>query len=111
MALFGDSVGLDGYSTWWSYIPHFMGTPGYVYAYAYGYLFALAIFRSYQREGEAMVDPYLDLLRAGGSKKPEELAEMVGLDLTDPSIWASGIDAIAEDLDQAEALANELGLG
>ena len=105
-ALFGDSVGVDGYSTWWSYIPHFMGTPGYVYAYAYGYLFALAIFRAYQREGDAMVAPYLDLLRAGGSKTPEELAAMVGLDLTDPSIWASGIEAIADDLDQAEALAN-----
>ena len=110
-ALFGDSVSVDGYDTWWSYIPHFMGTPGYVYAYAYGYLFALAIFRSYQREGDAIVAPYLDLLRAGGSKAPEELAGMVGLDLTDPSIWASGIEAIADDLDQAEALAVEIGLG
>jgi len=110
-ALFADSVGLDGYATWWSYIPHFMGTPGYVYAYAYGFLFALAIFRSYQQEGESMVDAYLDLLRAGGSKKPEELAQMVGLDLTDPSIWATGIDAISDDLDEAEALANEIGLG
>jgi oligoendopeptidase F len=109
--LFGDSVGIDGYDSWWSYIPHFMGTPGYVYAYAYGYLFALAIFRSYQREGDAIVGPYLDLLRAGGSKSPEELASMVGLDLTDPSIWASGIEAIADDLDEAEALALEIGLG
>ena len=110
-ALFGDSVSVEDYDTWWSYIPHFMGTPGYVYAYAYGYLFALAIFRSYQREGDSMVAPYLDLLRAGGSKSPEELARMVGLDLTDPSIWASGIDAIADDLDEAEALAVEIGLG
>jgi oligoendopeptidase F len=110
-ALFGDSVSVEDYDSWWSYIPHFMSTPGYVYAYAYGYLFALAIFRSYQREGDAMVAPYLDLLRAGGSKAPEELAAMVGLDLTDPSIWASGIDAIADDLDEAEALAAEIGLG
>ena len=110
-ALFGDSVGTEGYDTWWSYIPHFMGTPGYVYAYAYGYLFALAIFRSYQREGDAIVGPYLDLLRAGGSKSPEDLARMVGLDLTDPSIWASGIEAMADDLDEAEALAAEIGLG
>ncbi len=110
-ALFGGSVGVDGYSTWWSYIPHFMGTPGYVYAYAYGYLFALAIFRAYQREGDAMVAAYLDLLRAGGSRTPEELAAMVGLDLTDPSIWASGIEAMADDLDEAEALATEIGLG
>ena len=110
-ALFGDSVGIDGYSTWWSYVPHFTNSPGYVYAYAYGYLFALAIFRSYQREGDAIVAPYLGLLRAGGSKPPQELARMVGLDLTDPSIWASGIEAMADDLDEAEALAREIGLG
>jgi oligoendopeptidase F len=110
-ALFGDSVGIDGYSTWWSYIPHFTGSPGYVYAYAYGYLFALAVFRSYEREGEAIVAPYLDLLRAGGSRSPEELARMVGLDLTDPLIWASGIDALTESLDEAERLAEEIGLG
>jgi oligoendopeptidase F len=110
-ALFGDSVGIDGYTPWWSYIPHFTGVPGYVYAYAYGYLFALAIYRRYQAEGDAMVDPYLDLLRAGGSKPPEDLARMVGLDLADPAIWASGIDALAVELDEAEQLANELGLG
>ncbi len=109
--LFADSVGTEGYGSWWSYIPHFLGTPGYVYAYAYGFLFALAIFRAHQREGDAMVGSYLDLLRAGGSQSPEELAAMVGLDLTDPAIWASGIDAIADDLDQAEALAAEIGLG
>ena len=93
-----------------SYIPHFTGVPGYVYAYAYGYLFALAVYRRYQAEGDAMVEPYLDLLRAGGSKAPEELARMVGLDLSDPAIWASGIDALAVELDEAEQLANELGL-
>jgi oligoendopeptidase F len=58
-----------------------------------------------------MVAAYLDLLRAGGSRTPEELAAMVGLDLTDPSIWASGIEAMADDLDEAEALATEIGLG
>jgi len=109
--LFGDSVGIGGYDTWWSYVSHFTNSPGYVYAYAYGYLFALAIFRSYQREGDSIVAPYLDLLRAGGSKPPEELARMVGLDLTDPSIWASGIEALSDELDEAEALATELGLG
>ena len=109
--LFGDSVGIGGYDTWWSYIPHFTNVPGYVYAYAYGYLFALAIFRSYEREGDAIVAPYLDLLRAGGSKAPEDLARIVGLDLTDPSIWASGIEALSDDLGEAEALATELGLG
>ena len=109
-ALFGDSVGLDGYVPWWSYIPHFTGAPGYVYAYAFGYLFSLAIYRRYVLEGDAMVEPYLDLLRAGGSRSPEELAQIVGLDLTDPSIWAGGLEALGEELDEAERLADELAL-
>ena len=109
--MFGDSVDTQGYATWWSYIPHFIGTPGYVYAYAYGFLFALSIFRKYELEGEAIVGPYLDLLRAGGSKRPEELAEIVGLDLTDRKIWDAGIDALAAEMDEAEALATEIGLG
>ena len=109
--LFARSVDIDGYGTWWSYIPHFLSTPGYVYAYAYGFLFALAIFRKYEQEGESMVEPYFDVLRAGGSRPPEELAAIVGLDLTDPSIWKSGIDALSDELDEAEALATEIGLG
>jgi oligoendopeptidase F len=108
--MFGDSVDVDGYGTWWSYVSHFTGVPGYVYAYAYGFLFALAIFRRYEIEGDSMVEPYFELLRSGGSKAPEELAEIVGLDLTDPSIWASGIDALSGELDEAEALAKEIGL-
>ena len=111
LALFADSVDIDGYGTWWSYIPHFVSTPGYVYAYSYGFLFALAIFRRYEVEGDAMVEPYLELLRLGGSKPPEELARVVGLDLTAPGIWECGIDALAAELDEAESLANEIGLG
>lgn len=109
--LFGDSVDTTGYGSWWSYVNHFAAVPGYVYAYAYGYLFALSIFRAYEREGDALVEPYLQLLRAGGSKSPEELARIVGLDLTDAAIWASGIDALADELDEAERLAAEIGLG
>ena len=109
--MFDDSVDLDGYGRWWSYIPHFLSTPGYVYAYAYGFLFALSIFRKYELEGDAMVEPYLELLRAGGSKPPEELAAIVGLDLADPGLWDNGIDALAAELDEAEALALEIGLG
>jgi oligoendopeptidase F len=110
-ALFGDSVGTDGYATWWSYIPHFMSVPGYVYAYSYGYLFALTVFRRYEQEGDALVEPYLELLSLGGSRSPVELAKIVGLDLTDPSIWSTGIDALSDDVDAAERLAAEIGLG
>jgi oligoendopeptidase F len=109
-AMFADSVDIDGYGIWWSYIPHFIGTPGYVYAYSYGFLFALSIFRKYELEGDSMVEPYLELLRAGGSKPPSELAEIVGLDLTDPKIWEAGIEALAVELDEAEALAVDIGL-
>jgi oligoendopeptidase F len=108
--MFADAVDLDGYGTWWSYVSHFTGVPGYVYAYAYGFLFALAIFRKYELEGDSMVEPYFELLGTGGSKTPEDLAQIVGLDLTDPSIWASGIDALAVELDEAEALATEIGI-
>jgi oligoendopeptidase F len=108
-SVFGDAVSTEGYGTWWSYIGHFAAVPGYVYAYAYGFLFALSIFRRWEREGDALVEPYLDLLRAGGSKAPEELARMVGLDLSDPAIWSTGIDALAEEIDEAERLADTLG--
>ena len=109
--MFADSVDVDGYGTWWSYIPHFLSTPGYVYAYAYGFLFALSIFHRYEQEGDAMVEPYLEVLRSGGSRSPEDLARIVGLDLTDPRIWESGIEALSTELDEAEALATEIGLG
>ena len=105
--LFGDSVDTTGYDMWWSYIPHFVAEPGYVYAYAYGYLFSLAIYRRYEREGNAMVGPYLELLRQGGSQAPEDLARIVGLDLSDPAIWAGGIDALDELLGEAEELAKK----
>ena len=105
--LFADSVDIEGYDTWWSYIPHFASVPGYVYAYAYGYLFSLAIFRRYEQEGDAIVEPYFELLARGGSQTPEELAQIVELDLSDASIWASGIEALDELLGEAEALAED----
>src|ERR1700721_4793377 len=66
--MLGDSVELtEGYRTWWSYIPHFIGSPGYVYAYAYGPLLALSVYRQYEQQGAAFVPAYLDLLGRGGS--------------------------------------------
>ncbi len=108
-SMLGD-VDLAGYETWWSYVPHYVVSPGYVYAYAYGYLFSLAIFRKWEREGESMVEPYLDLLRAGGSQPPERLAAIVGLDLSAPELWTDGLSAIDELMGQAEALAAEGGI-
>jgi oligoendopeptidase F len=108
--LFGDSVQMrDGYRSWWSYIPHFISVPGYVYAYAYGQLFALSAYRRYLDEGQSFVPRYLELLAAGGSRSPEKLAEIVGIDLTDPGFWDSGLELVEEQLTDAERLAERLG--
>ncbi len=104
--MLGDSVELtDGYRSWWSYIPHFIGTPGYVYAYAYGQLLALSVYQLYEQEGEALVPRYLEMLRRGGSLRPEELGAIVGVDLADPSFWDAGLDLVEVRLKEAEAAA------
>ncbi len=108
--LLGDSVELDDdYGMWWSYIWHFVDAPGYVYAYAYGHLLALSVYRRYEEEGEGFVESYLDLLRAGGSRPPEELGAIVGVDLADPGFWSSGLELIERQLDAAEEAAREAG--
>ena len=104
--LFGDSVEMtDGYETWWSYVPHFINTPGYVYAYAYGQLLALSVYSRYVQLGASFAPSYLALLAAGGSRGPAELAAMVDIDLTDPGFWDSGLKLVEAQLSAAEALA------
>lgn len=105
-AMFQGSVQLgEHYSIWWSYIPHFIHTPGYVYAYAFGELLVLALHAVYREEGEAFADRYLELLAAGGSDWPHVLVGRLGLDLEDPEFWNRGLDAIGALIDQAEELA------
>ncbi|MGH2840972.1 MAG: M3 family oligoendopeptidase, partial [Solirubrobacteraceae bacterium] len=105
--MLGDSVELtEGYRSWWSYVPHFISTPGYVYAYAYGQLLALSIYKRYLDEGESFVPSYLELLRAGGSRSPEELGSIVGIDLSDPGFWDSGLDLVEAQLEEAEEAAH-----
>jgi oligoendopeptidase F len=109
-AMLGDSVEVtDDYRSWWSYVPHFMGSPGYVYAYAYGQLLALSVYARYQEEGESFVPAYLDLLRAGGSKSPEDLARIVDCDLTDPNFWRNGLQIVEGQLTAAEDAARAAG--
>ncbi len=104
--LFGDSVEMTpGYRMWWSYVPHFMNTPGYVYAYAYGLLLALSVYSRYLHEGDPFVPRYIDLLSAGGSRSPQQLAEIVGIDLTDPGFWDAGLALVEQQLSEAEELA------
>jgi oligoendopeptidase F len=109
-AMLGPAVTVtEGYRSWWSYVPHFMGTPGYVYAYAYGQLLALSVYARYREQGESFVPAYLELLRSGGSKNPEELGAIVGCDLSDPSFWSNGLAIVEGQLADAEAAARAAG--
>jgi oligoendopeptidase F len=108
--MLGDSVEItEGYRTWWSYIPHFIATPGYVYAYAYGQLLALSVYAQYEARGSGFVPQYLDMLRAGGSMPPEELGKLVDVDLADPGFWDRGLDIIERRLDETIAAADASG--
>jgi oligoendopeptidase F len=108
--LLGDAVEVtEGYRTWWSYIPHFINSPGYVYAYAYGQLLALAVYGRYEEEGADFAPAYLRLLAAGGSMAPEELGAIVGVDLADPGFWERGLDLVERQLSDAEDAARAAG--
>lgn len=102
-AMFGDSVTLtEDYAIWWSYIPHFLSTPGYVYSYAFGELLVLALYNLYLQDKDSFVPKYLTLLKAGGSASPESLLQPFGVDLNDPEFWAGGLQVIDEMLRQIE---------
>ncbi len=108
--MFGDSVEVtEGYRSWWSYVPHFIGSPGYVYAYAYGQLLALSVYQRYEQLGEEMVPRYLEMLAAGGSRSPEDLGRIVGVDLADPGFWEAGLDLVERQLVEAEEAAQASG--
>ncbi|MEA3467986.1 MAG: M3 family oligoendopeptidase [Thermodesulfobacteriota bacterium] len=102
-AMFGDTVTLgDHYRIWWSYIPHFLHTPGYVYSYAFGELLVLALYRIYQNEGTDFIPQYINLLSEGGSKSPYELLAPFNIDLNDPSFWQGGLLVIENMLKDVE---------
>ena len=108
--LLGDAVEVtEGYRSWWSYVPHFINTPGYVYAYAYGQLLALAVYGRYEEVGPDFAPVYLELLSAGGSMPPEDLGRIVGIDLADPGFWDRGLDLVERQLEAAENAAQDAG--
>ncbi|MCI5183278.1 MAG: oligoendopeptidase F, partial [Candidatus Electrothrix sp. AW1] len=93
----------EQYRIWWSYIPHFLHSPGYVYSYAFGELLVLALYRIYQQEGAtSFVPKYIHLLRQGGNQSPYELLKPFALDLNDPAFWQGGLAVIEEMLIQVE---------
>jgi oligoendopeptidase F len=104
--MFQESVTLgDHYSLWWSYIPHFIHTPGYVYAYAFGNLLVLALYSIYQSNRGDFPEKYIQLLEAGGSDWPHVLVGRLGVDLQDPEFWQHGLGEIEKLIGRAENLA------
>ena len=105
----GDAVTLtDDYRTWWSYIPHFVHSPFYVYAYAFGELLVLALLQVYDAQGDAFASTYVEMLGRGGSVSPEDLVRPVGIDLNDPGFWSGGVRILGDMVSQAETLAAAL---
>ena len=104
--MFGDALLLtDEHKVWWSYVGHFLHTPGYVYAYAFGNLLALSVYHRYLEVGPSFVDDYLEFLAAGGSTRPDELVRRLGMDITDPGFWDSGLKILEGMVTEVERLA------
>ena len=95
---------MEGYETFWAYIPHFVHSPFYVYAYAFGDGLVNALYASYQEQPEGFQDRYFEMLKAGGSKHHKDLLAPFGLDATDPTFWDKGLSMIEGFIDQLEAM-------
>jgi oligoendopeptidase F len=93
-----------GYETFWTYIPHFIHSPFYVYAYAFGDCLVNSLYAVYQNAESGFQDKYFDMLRAGGTKHHSELLAPFGLDASDPEFWAKGLAVIAGLIDELEAM-------
>jgi len=101
----GPSVDLrSGYETYWSYIPHFIHSPFYVYAYAFGDCLVNSLYAVYENAGDGFAGKYLDMLRAGGTKHHKELLAPFGLDAGDPDFWGLGLGVIERLIDELEAM-------
>jgi oligoendopeptidase F len=94
----------EEYRTYWTYIPHFIHSPFYVYAYAFGDCLVNSLYAAYQRASAGFAEKYLDLLRAGGTKRHKELLAPFGLDASDPAFWNGGLGVVAGFIDELEKL-------
>ncbi len=104
-ASLGPAVKLnDGYEVYWTYIPHFIHSPFYVYAYAFGDCLVNALYAVYENADEGFQQRYFEMLKAGGTKHHSELLEPFGLDASDPNFWARGLRVIEGIIDELEAL-------
>jgi len=108
-AMFGKSVEMTAdYRYWWMYIPHFIHSPFYCYAYSFGELLVLSLYSKYINEGNAFVPRYIELLSSGGCDAPDILLERVGVNIKDPEFWQGGLDLLREMVDEALALSKSL---
>ena len=99
----GPAIGLDdSYRVFWSYIPHFVHTPFYVYAYAFGDCLVNALYAVYRDAPDGFEERYLDMLRAGGTLRHRELLAPFGLDAGDPAFWRKGLGVIGGLIDELE---------
>jgi oligoendopeptidase F len=89
---------------YWTYVPHFIHSPFYVYAYAFGDCLVNSLYGLYREAHPGFVDKYFDLLAAGGSKHHSELLAPFGLDARDPAFWGKGLSVIAGFIDELEAM-------
>jgi oligoendopeptidase F len=94
----------DDYRLYWAYIPHFIHAPFYVYAYAFGDCLVNSLYAVYQESTEGFAEKYLDMLRAGGTKRHKELLAPFGLDASDPGFWAKGLSVIEGLIDELERM-------
>jgi len=92
----------DEYKHFWAYIPHFIHSPFYVYAYAFGDCLVNALYAVYQNAEDGFQAKYLDMLRAGGTLRHKELLAPFGLDASDPAFWSTGLDVIGSFIDELE---------
>ena len=95
---------MDGYETFWSYVPHFIHSPFYVYAYAFGDGLVNALYAVYEEGDPGFQQKYFEMLKAGGSKHHKELLAPFGLDASDPAFWDKGLSMISGFIDQLEAM-------
>jgi oligoendopeptidase F len=95
---------MEGYETFWAYIPHFVHSPFYVYAYAFGDGLVNALYAAYEAAPEGFQDKYFDMLRAGGSKHHSDLLAPFGLNAADPAFWDKGLSMIEGFIDELEAM-------
>jgi oligoendopeptidase F len=102
---FGNSVNLsEDFAIEWSCIPHFYHTPFYCYAYSFGNLLALSLFQRYKKEGKDFVPAYINILAAGGSKKPEKILSEYGFNIRSPKFWQEGFDYVNEQVKALSSL-------